>query len=222
MLSFTWILAFSCAEEPERKTPADLGQLPIEELMGVDVSTVLGASRYEQRISDAPAPINIITSEDIKRYGYRTMADILNSVPGLYVTYDRNYNYLGSGGFLRQGDYNTRMLLLVDGHRINNNIYDTATIGREFILDVDLIDRIEVIHGPGSSLYGSNAFFGVINVITRTASHIKGLELSGEIASFDTDKERASFGRKFGSGLEMLFFGYPVPKQRAGLPLQGI
>ncbi len=195
----------SRAEEPETRTPSDLAQLPIEELMGVDVSTVLGASRYEQRISDAPAPINIVTSEDIKWYGYRTMADILNSLPGLYVTYDRNYNYLGSGGFLRQGDYNTRMLLLVDGHRINNNIYDTATIGREFILDVDLIDRVEVIHGPGSSLYGSNAFFGVINVITKTVSHIKGVEISAEIASFDTDKERASFGRKFGNGLEMLF-----------------
>ncbi len=199
------LISLAHAEGPAPQTPADLVQLPIEQLMGVDVSTVFGASRYEQRISDAPASINIITSEDIKRYGYRTIADILNGLPGLHVTYDRNYNYPGLGGFLRQGDYNTKMLLLVDGHRINNNIYDTATIGREFILDVDLIDRIEVIHGPGSSLYGSNAFFGVINVITKTASHIKGLELSAEAASFDTDKERASFGRKFGRGLEMLF-----------------
>lgn len=192
------------AAEPGHRTPEDLATMPIEELMGVEVSTVLGASRYEQRISDAPASISIITSEDIKRYGYRNMADVLHSVPGLYVTYDRNYNYLGSGGFLRQGDYNTRMLLLVDGHRMNNNIYDTATVGNEFILDLDLVDRIEVIRGPGSSLYGSNAFFGVINVITKGSSHISGLELSAEAGSFDANRQRATFGRTFGNGLEML------------------
>lgn len=204
------LLVFFCTGAPHilnaeaPQTPKDLVDLPIEELMGVEVSTVLGASRYEQKISDAPASISIITSEDIRRYGYRTMADVLNSVRGLYVTYDRNYNYLGAGGFLRPGDYNTRMLLLVDGHRMNNNIYDTATVGTEFILDLDLVDRVEVIRGPGSSLYGSNAFFGVINVITRGSSHINGLEMSVEGGSFDTDKERATFGRKFGGGLEMV------------------
>lgn len=190
--------------ESDPQTQKDLVAMPLEELMGIEVSTVLGASRYEQKITDAPASISIITSEDIKRYGYRTMADVLNSVRGFYVTYDRNYNYLGTGGFLRQGDYNTRMLLVIDGHRMNNNIYDTAAIGNEFILDLDLVDRIEVIRGPGSSLYGSNAFFGVINVITRGASHIDGLEVSGQTGSFDTNKANASFGHKFGNGLEMV------------------
>lgn len=182
----------------------DLVGLPIEELMKVEVSTVLGASKYEQKISDAPASVSIVTSEDIKRYGYRTLADVLNSLRGFYITYDRNYNYLGARGFARPGDYNTGMLLLVDGHRINNNIYDTATVGSEFLLDIDLIDRVEVIRGPGSSLYGSNAFFGVINVITRRSSDLKGLELSLEAGSFDTYKERVSFGHRFGSGLEMV------------------
>ncbi len=190
--------------EGEGGEPPGLTAMPIEELMGVEVSTVLGASRYEQRISDAPASISIITSQDIKRYGYRTMADVLKSVPGLYVTSDRNYGYLGAGGFLRQGDYNTRMLLLVDGHRMNNNIYDTAAVGNDLILDLDLVDRIEVIRGPGSSLYGSNAFFGVINVITKGAGHVSGLELSAEAGSSDANKQRATFGRAFGNGLEMV------------------
>jgi len=194
----------SAAAGRETGERSGLAAMPIEELMGVEVSTVLGASRYEQRISDAPASISIITSQDIKRYGYRTMADVLNSVPGLYVTYDRNYHYLGAGGFLRQGDYNTRMLLLVDGHRMNNNIYDTAAVGNDLILDIDLVDRVEVIRGPGSSLYGSNAFFGVINVITKGASHVNGLELSAEGGSSDANKQRATFGRAFGNGLEMV------------------
>jgi iron complex outermembrane receptor protein len=194
----------SGAVEGDDRELSGLAAMPIEELMGVEVSTVLGASRYEQRISDAPASISIITSQDIKRYGYRTMADVLNSVPGLYITYDRNYGYLGAGGFLRQGDYNTRMLLLVDGHRMNNNIYDTAAVGNDLILDLDLVDRVEVIRGPGSSLYGSNAFFGVINVITKGAGHVNGLELSAEAGSFDANKQRATFGRTFGNGLEMV------------------
>jgi len=206
---FVVLLSLIIAPDPavaegEDSGPSELAAMPIEDLMGVEVSTVLGVSRYEQRVSDAPASISIITSQDIKRYGYRTMADVLNSVPGLYVTYDRNYRYLGAGGFLRQGDYNTRMLLLVDGHRMNNNIYDTAAVGNDLILDLDLVDRIEVIRGPGSSLYGSNAFFGVINVITKGAKHVNGLELSAEAGSFDANKQRASFGRTFGNGLEML------------------
>ena len=67
----------------------------------------------------------------------------------------------------------------VDGHRINDGIFDSATVGTEFILDVDLIDRVEVIRGPSSSLNGSNAFFGVINVITRRGKDLKGTEVSG-------------------------------------------
>jgi len=184
--------------------PRDLTDLPLEELMKVEVSTVQGASKYEQRISDAPASVSIVTSEDIKHHGYRTLADVLNSVQGFYITYDRNYNYLGARGFARPGDYNTRMLMLVDGHRINNNIYDTAAVGSEFIIDIDLIDRVEVIRGPGSSLYGSNAFFGVINVVTKRPSALKGLEVSLEAGSSDTYKERVSFGHRFGSGLEMV------------------
>ena len=87
-----------------------------------------------------------------KRYGYRTLADILRSVRGFYVTNDRNYSYLGVRGFSRPGDYNARILLLVDGHRLNDNIFGAALIGTEFPLDVDLIERVEIIRGPSSSL----------------------------------------------------------------------
>ena len=67
---------------------------------------------------------------------------------------------------LRPGDYNSRMLLLINGHRLNDNVYDSAQIGTEFPLDMDLVERIEVVRGPSSSLFGTNAVFGVINVIT--------------------------------------------------------
>jgi outer membrane receptor for ferrienterochelin and colicins len=145
----------------------DLTKFGIEDLMKIEVATVVSASKYKQKVTEAPSSVSIITSDEIKQYGYRTLADILRSLRGFFVTSDRNYNYIGARGFSRPGDYNTRFLILLDGHRLNDNIYDQAYIGTEFIIDVDLIDRVEIIRGPSSSLYGTNAFFGVINVITK-------------------------------------------------------
>ena len=182
----------------------DLTKMSIEDLMSV---TVYSASKYEQKATEAPSSVSVVTADEIRKYGYRTLADILRSLRSFYVTYDRNYNYIGVRGFAPPGDYNTRLLLLVDGHRINDGIFDTAAVGTEFILDVDLIDRVEVIRGPSSSLFGGNAFFGVINVITRRGKDLKGIEVSGEAASFGTFKGRATYGNRFGNGLEVLLSG---------------
>ena len=127
--------------------------------------------------------------------------------PGFYVTYDRNYSYVGIRGFGRPADYNTRMLLLVDGHRINDNIYDSAAIGEEFVLDLDLIDRVEIIRGPSSSLYGANAFFGVINVVTLDAKDFDGFEVSGGAGSDDTYSGRLTYGKEFENGVSALLSG---------------
>lgn len=192
------------------KGPDDLLELNIEELMTIEVADVSGASKFEQKETDAPSSVSIVTAEDIKKYGYRTLAEILQSVRGFYTSNDRSYSYAGVRGFSRPGDYNTRLLLVVDGHRINDGIYNQAYLGTEFPLDVDLIDRVEIIRGPSHSLYGSNAFLGVINVITRSAADLDGLELSGEAGSFHSFKERASYGREFTSGAQVLLSGTHV------------
>lgn len=189
------------AVPPALAAPTDLTGLSIEELLTVEVST---ASKFLQKTTEAPAAVTVISAADIRSFGYRTLADILRSVRGLFVTYDRNYQYAGVRGFNRPGDYNSRILLLVDGYRVNDAMYDTASIGQEFFLDVDLIERVEVVRGPGSSLYGSSAFFGVVNVITRSAAEVGGLELSGEAASFGTGKARATLGRQCGNGASAL------------------
>ncbi len=196
----------TCASQDIRIITAstDLTELSVEQLLNVEVATVYTASKYDQKVTDAPASVSIITASDIKLFGYRTLADALRSVPGFYITYDRNYNYIGVRGFNRPGDLNTRILLLVDGHRANDNVYESAQIGTEFPIDVDLIERIEVIHGPGSSLYGTNAFFGVINVITRQGSDLQGVEVSGAVGSFNTYNSRISYGNEFNSGLKVL------------------
>ncbi len=177
-----------------------LASVSEESLLFQEIPSVYGASKFEQKVTQAPSSVSIVTSQDIKKNGYRTLADILRSVSGFYVTYDRNYNYIGVRGFGRPGDYNTRVLLLIDGHRTNDNIYNQAAIGTEAILDVDLIDRVEIIRGPGSSLYGSNAFFGVINIITRRGRDLKGTEVSGEAGSFNTYKGRLSYGNRYQNG----------------------
>ncbi len=180
---------------------ADLTQLSIEELLSVEVYS---ASRFAQKTTEAPAAVSIVTAADIRNYGYRTLADILGSLRGLFVTSDRNYRYVGVRGFNRPGDYNSRILLLVDGIRVNDANYDTASIGNELFLDVDLIDRVEVVRGPGSSIYGSNAFFGVVNVISKRGRDYNGWEAAGSAASYGTGKGRLTYGRQLDNGAEIL------------------
>jgi len=178
--------------------------MDIGDLMKVPV--VFSASKIEQKSTEAPSSTTVITSEEIKRYGYRTLADVLRSVQGFYVSYDRNYAFLGTRG-LNLGDFNSRILLLVDGHRINNNLTDGAYIDSAFILDLDLVDRIEIVRGPSSVLYGDNAFFGVINVITRRANQVDGVEVSGAYGTFNSYQGRVTVGNVFTNGLELLLSG---------------
>jgi outer membrane receptor for ferrienterochelin and colicins len=187
-----------------RLSDPDLTELSLPDLMNVQVEEVYGASKYLQKVTKAPSSVSIITSNEIRQYGYRTLAEILRSVRGVYVTYDRNYTYIGDRGLMRPGDYNSRILLVVDGHRMNEPIYDSMYIGREFPIDVDLIDRVEVIRGPSSSIYGTSAFFAVINVITKRPSAVKGAEVSGMLSSFGTEDGRLTYGHKFKNGIDML------------------
>jgi outer membrane receptor for ferrienterochelin and colicins len=189
-------------------SPSDqLAYVGEEVMLFQEIPSVYGASKYEQKVTEAPSSVDIVTASDIKKYGYRTLADILRSVRSFYVTYDRNYSYVGVRGFGRPGDYNSRILMLIDGHRVNDNVYDQAMIGTEALIDVDLIDRIEVIRGPGSSLYGSNAFFAVVNIITKRGRDLKGTEVSGADGSFNTYKGRVSYGNKFQNGIEAIISG---------------
>jgi outer membrane receptor for ferrienterochelin and colicins len=202
-LTAGWIEASSSINN----LPPDLTDLSLEELMEIEIPTVYSASKYEQKVTQAPSSVSIVTAEEIKKYGYRTLADILRSIRSFYISYDRNYSYGGVRGFSRPGDYNSRILLLIDGHRINDNIYDSISMGTEFILDVDLIERVEVVRGPSSSLYGANAFFAVINIITKRGQNFKGPEVSGDVGSFYTYRSRLTYGNLFQNGLEVLFSG---------------
>ena len=201
-MAFVWT-GFAVADDRPGKNKS-VTDFDIEQLMSIEVETVYGASKFEQAVTQAPSSVSIITAEDIKRYGWRTIGDALKSVRGFYVSSDRENAHLGSRGFSPLGDVNSRYLLLIDGHRINDLALQLIVIDNGFAIDIDLIDRIEVIRGPGSSLYGSNAILGVINIITRKAKDIDGLEVSTEAGSFDTYKERISYGKELDNGLSFL------------------
>lgn len=153
--------------------PAQAQHPPTDTLLDADIDTlvaletVVDAGRFPQKLINAPSRVTIVTAQEIEAYGYRTLADVLRSMRGLYTSYDRNYHYLGARGFARPGDYNTRVMILVDGMRLADPVYSQGSIGGDFPVDLSLVKRVEFLPGPGSAAYGNNALLGVINVVTR-------------------------------------------------------
>ena len=186
---------------PQEAPPA-LGDLSLEQL--VQVQLVSAPSKRPQSAREAPAVVTVVTGDEIRRHGYRTLGDVLRAVPGFYVTYDHNYSYVGVRGFGIPGDYNTRVLLLLDGVRTNDNIYDAAYVAQEFILDLALVDRVEVSRGPGASIYGNSAFFAVVNVVTRTGRSVAGAEVAAAAGGYGIYEARATYGKQLASGAEVL------------------
>jgi outer membrane receptor protein involved in Fe transport len=202
------------------RAATELTELNLEQLLDV---SIVGASKYQQKQSEVAAAVSVITRSEIKAFGWRTLAEALASLPGVYTTYDRQYSYLGTRGFGLPGDFNTRILLTINGNRVNDVVYDQAYVGRDFPLDLDLIERIEFIPGPGGAVYGQNAMFGVVNVVTRSGSGVDGTELAASYQSPQSAREgRATWGKLLDNGVDVLlsasgykargedlFFNYP-------------
>ena len=125
-----------------------------------------------------------MSRDEIERYGYRTLAEALGAFTGMFSLYDRNYDYIGSRGLVDLNDINTRFLIMLDGKRINDAAANYGPTGRQFPLDLADVERIEYIRGPGSTLFGTNAFYGIINVISRTA--LSGLEIRANAGTLGT------------------------------------
>jgi iron complex outermembrane receptor protein len=198
-------LAVAQQPTPPPKRTIDTLTMDLEQLMKIEI--VVAGSKRAQETRDVASFVSVVTAADIREHGYRTLADVLRTLPGFYVSNDRNYSYIGVRGFSRPGDWNSRVLLLLNGVRTNENVYDLAYIGEEFSVDVDLIDRVEVIRGPSSALYGSNAFYAVINVVTRDGSSLAGSEITASAASSGTYSGRASYGHAFANDFDLLVSG---------------
>ncbi len=211
-------------QTPEPEPAPAVAELALEDLLRqplkqvprhVEVST---ASRFVQSSAQAPGTTYVLTAEDIARHGFRSMADVLRAMPGLYVTKDSSFSYIGARGLGRPEDLNTRLLFLIDGMRINENVYDAAQIGDEFFLDLDLIERVEFAPGPGSALYGNNAFLGVVNVLTKRADALRGLQMRTQWDSQGRRELRASWGYRDDAGWEGWLSASSAGQDRRPLP----
>jgi outer membrane receptor protein involved in Fe transport len=150
------------------------------------------ASRYAESIDDAPSSVSIITREELRAFGYPTIAEALRGVRGVYLSNDRTYVSPGIRGLGEPNDYGNRVLVLADGQSLNDNILNSSFIGSDARVDLDDIERIEVVRGPGSVLYGTGAFSGVINLVPHERDAQNSVHASA--GTYDNSVARARAG----------------------------
>ena len=175
--------------------------LSLEELMNVKVVT---ASGYLQTISEAPSTITVITAKEIEERGYEQLEDALRNIPGIDMIHINGYapTLIYFRGMY--GAENLRALLLIDGIAENNILGTNDFAGPAYSLHNT--ERIEIIWGPVSALYGANAFGGVINIISKKGKDINGLHAEQAFGTFNTSSEKISIGGKQ-KDLEFAFAG---------------
>ena len=128
---------------------------------------VAAASRSNEAVRDAPASVSLVPEREIQALGALTLAEAVGGERGTFRSFDGVYESLGVRGFAPFGQYGNRVLVQIDGHTMNDDWIGSSYIGYDLMSDLSAIERIEVVRGPGSALYGTGAFFGVINMKTH-------------------------------------------------------
>lgn len=164
----------------------------------VQSNEVAAASRTLESAESAPASVTIISSAELRAMAYPTIAEAVRGVRGMYLSDDRSYDVVGVRGFSRPGDYGNRILVTIDGQPTNDNYAGSSLVGFDGRVDLDDVERIEVVRGPGSVLYGTGAFFGVINLVTRSRQVRTHAELAGGTALDGVGHARATGVVKLG------------------------
>ena len=185
------LLAGSTVAQNPRNVP-DVTAMSMEDLMNLQVTSV---SKRTQKVADAAAAIFVLTQEDIRRSGATSIPEALRLVPGLEVArIDQNKWAIGSRGF--NGRFDNKLLVLIDGRSVYTPLFSGVYWNVQDVMLED-VDRIEVIRGPGATLWGANAVDGVINVITKKAKATQ----SAVVTAGAGTEERAAGGVRYGSKL---------------------
>lgn len=166
---------------------------------------VQGPSRYAQSLMEAPASVSVLDHAAADALGHQTVGDLLSRLPGVYLGNSRSYSALGLRGFSRPGDYSARLLMAVDGQRINDAIYDQGLPQLELPIVAEWVKRVELVHGPGSSVYGGNALLGVVNVVTLNGQDAPGLSTQASVG--DNGQRRLEMHYGAAAGESDLFIG---------------
>lgn len=155
--------------------------------------TVVGAAKREQSLGSVASAVTVLTADTLRRFGYRSLAEALRGVAGVYVVDDRSVERIGVRGLQLLGDSNTRILILVDGTPLNEPWGQYVDSSTALPVSLDDVARIEVIRGPVSSIYGTNAFFGIINIVTLEADKSPRAYGRTSIDSYGTYGGNAAF-----------------------------
>ncbi len=193
------------SDKPKEKAEEfeDFDELSLGDLLDVPVSIASGRS---QSLEQAPAVVSVVTAEDIRHLGLRTLEDALEIVPGFEVLTDsvgrdviivRGLKESVSGPFAVSSAA-ASVLILFNGHRLNSNL-DGGSTGVNLDIPLYNVYKIEIIRGPGSALFGSNAFVGVINILTYTSENFDGIEANVEAGSYETQEYSVVAARTFGN-----------------------
>jgi outer membrane receptor for ferrienterochelin and colicin len=201
-LRYPYLLLVTTSLMGQVSPSKDATAIPFEELLQ---TPYIPASHVANQLSNAASAVSIVTAEEIRDYGYRTLGEILGSMRGIQISYDGEYSIFGGRGFSVPGTYAGRIILLIDGYRADDSYFGQSYLGHDALLDVELIDRVEYIPGGGSAGYGDGALLGAINIITKNGSSIGGTQLSVGGGSHNTRQQRVTFGNTFKNGLDIVF-----------------
>ena len=169
-----------------------------------DLPVVVAAGRREQTQQEAAASVSVVTADDIKLFNYESVSDVLRGQRSFYIHTDGLNDFAGVRGFLRPGEWNARILVLVDGRPTNEMIYGQTHIDKDFVVPMEAVKQVELVRGPGSALYGSNAVFGVINVVTKDGADVDGIQVKAEGGTQDTARLSVLFGTKTSNDWDIL------------------
>jgi outer membrane receptor protein involved in Fe transport len=164
--------------------PEDLPPLPVDNAEVSSAATLLaattaeeeivvGAAKREQSLGTVASAVTVVSADRIRRFGYRTIAEAISGVAGVFIEDNRLSSVVGIRGLNVPGAFNSRILVLVDGATVNEAWAAFGGVGFDGLVSIDDVARIEVIRGPVGALYGTNAFFGIINIVTRGAAEAK-------------------------------------------------
>src|SRR6201984_2861797 len=182
------LLAGSTLAKNSQKVP-DVTSMSVEDLMNLQVTSV---SKHKEKLADAAAAIFVLTQEDIRRSGATSIPEALRLGPRREVArIDENKWAIGSRGF--NGRFSNKLLVLIDGRSVYTPLFSGVYWNIQDVMLEDL-DRIEVIRGPGATLWGANAVDGVINIITKPAASTQ----SGVVTAGGGSEERGSVGGRYG------------------------
>jgi len=154
---------------PDVETSARVSEVGVYGASQSEEETVVGAAKREQSLGTVASAVTVLTSDHLRRYGYRSLAEALRGAAGVFVVDDRQIERIGVRGVQLLGDANTRVLILIDGTPLNEPWAQFVDGSTALPVSLDDVARIEIIRGPVSSIYGTNAFFGIINIVTLEA-----------------------------------------------------